>query len=97
MNIKTLTALIALNLALLVAISVTTLVPAPAQAQMRGRKADYLMVAGEAVGRPNDSLVYILDTQSAKMVVVLVSSATKDLQVIDRRELGQDFKLPTGR
>ncbi len=97
MNGKTLSALVALNLALLVAVLVTSFAPAPVEAQTRGRKADYVMVAGEAIGRPNDSLVYIIDTQSAKTVVVLVNSGTKDLQVIERRDMANDFVMPASR
>ncbi|NJL31719.1 MAG: hypothetical protein HC898_08850 [Phycisphaerales bacterium] len=92
MNRNTLTALIALNLALLVAVVVTSLVPAPAEAQTASMgKAQYIMVAGEVTGRANDSLIYIIDTQSSKAVTLLVSTATKDIQLIDRRELGKDL------
>jgi hypothetical protein len=92
MNRKSLPALVALNVVLLIAVVLITLTPQPVQAQF-GRSS-FLMISGEVVGQRQRNVVYIIDTSTAKMITVMFNSANDKLEIIAGRDLAQDFKGP---
>ena len=96
MNKRSLGALVALNVFLLVALVMVSLTPERAQAQPFGR-ASYIMIAGQAIGQNQRNAVYIIETRTAKMVAVMWNGGNKRLDIIAGRPLAQDFKGGAGR
>jgi hypothetical protein len=90
MNKRSLAALIALNVLLLVALAVTLATPEPAQAQFGAAGRQYLMIAGEVAGRSSQAAVYIIDTQSTRMVAVLFNSNNNTFEFVAGRTVGDD-------
>ena len=95
MNKRSLGALIALNLSLLAGLAVTGLAPQPAEAQVLGSK-HYVMVAGDLVGRNDQSVVYVIEIETSRMIAVLVDTRTNELQLLGRRNLQPDFNARGG-
>ena len=95
MNKRSLGSLIALNAALLVALVVTTLTPAPARAQIGFNQAQYMMVSGRITTRRQQAAVYIVEVNSAKMISLLYNSANNKIEWVAARDQLQD--LPAGR
>ncbi len=85
MNRRTLRALVALNVVLLVALGLIGLTPAPAQGQYS--RAEYIMVSGKTVGRKQQSAVYILDLATAQIAAVMYNSSNDKFEEIDRISL----------
>lgn len=94
MNKRSLGALVALNVCLLVALVMVSLTPEKAEAQIGG--SSYIMIAGQVVGRQNENAVYIIETSTARMVSILFNGGNKKLEVIAGRELRDDFRGTTG-
>ena len=82
MNRRTLRALLALNVVLLVALVLVGLTPSEAQAQ-RGARAEYIMVSGRVTGRDQQSAVYILDLANARIAAVMYNSSNDKFEEID--------------
>ena len=85
MDRRTLRALVALNVVLLVALVLIGLTPAPAQGQYS--RAEYIMVSGMTVGRKQQSAVYILDLTTAQVAAVMYNSSNDTFEEIDRMSL----------
>lgn len=96
MNKQSLGALVVLNLLLLVALTVVTLSPEPANAQARGR-GEYLMIAGEVAGRQDIKVIYILEMKELKLAAVTFSSRNDKLELIDGKALIQDMDGPPAK
>lgn len=91
MDKRSLGALVALNLVLLGAVMATMLMPEPAQGQLGAlNKVQYLMVAGDVTGRRQQAAVYIIETNTAKMVALFFNSGTNNIEVVGGREIGPD-------
>ncbi len=101
MNRKSLGALVALNVVLLMALIVVSLTPSRSYAQLGGAAGQYVMIAGQAVGQNNMNAIYITELSSARMVVVMFNGGNEKLDVIAGRELKADVKSgpvnPRGR
>ena len=82
MNRRTLRALLALNVVLLVALVLVGLTPSEAQAQ-RGGRPEYIMVAGRIAERDQQSAVYILDLTNARIAAVMYNSSNDEFDEID--------------
>jgi len=95
MNKRSLGALVVLNLVLVIALAVVSLSPQPAEAQFGGG-SNYIMIAGEITGRTNQNAVYIVETQSARMISVLFNSSNKTFQVIAGCDLAADARAAGG-
>ncbi len=89
MNRKTLRALLALNVVLLVALVLVGFTPQPAQGQFASR-SEYIMVAGKVVGRKQQSAVYILDLATARIAAVMYNSSSDKFEEIDRVSMRRD-------
>ncbi len=87
MNIKTLRALIALNVALLVGLLVTVMTPRPAMAQLS--RAEYIMVAGAVTGRTQQNAVYVVDLSSARIVAMMFNGSNNQLEIVGAAELNR--------
>jgi hypothetical protein len=87
MNAKTLRALIALNVALLVGLLLTVMTPRPAMAQLA--RAEYIMVAGAVTGRTQQNAVYVVDLSSARIVAFMFNGSNKQLEIVGAAELGR--------
>ncbi len=89
---KSLTALIVLNVALILGIAIVTLSPnpQPALAQLGGGST-YTMLAGEATGVTQEQVVYIVDTRSYRVAAITFNSGTTQFRDIAGRELLADF------
>lgn len=90
MNKQSLWALGALNLALLAAVFVLGLTPQRAEAQF-GRQANYVMVAGDAVGLPQQ-VVWIIETTSGRMITVTYGTGDDFVEIRGRRDLARDLR-----
>lgn len=97
MNQRSLATLIAINAVLMAALVVTVFNPAPARAQFAAGN-QYLMIAGLAPQRSDQSVTYIVDMRTSRMIVALYSSANQNLEFITGRIVSEDIKAaPTGR
>lgn len=97
MNQRSLATLIAINAVLLAAVVVTVFSPTPAQGQF-GPGNQYLMIAGQAPQRDNQSLVYIIELRTSRMISVLYNSGNEQLEFVATRVVGDDLQAaPTGR
>jgi len=99
MNKRSLKALIVLNAVLLVALAVSVFAPAPQEAYAQfGGRADYLMIAGETTGRPQQATVYIINLRTAQMVSVIFNSDNNSLTLFGGRDVARDMEqLREGR
>lgn len=95
MNKRSLAGLILINAVLLASLVVTAFSPAPAQAQF-GSGGQYLMIAGEVVGRDAQAAVYIVELQSGRVAAVMFNGSNKTLEVIAGRNVSEDATRPTG-
>lgn len=96
MTVKTLAALIVLNIALVAALLVTTMTPAPAQAQFAGGRS-FLMIAGDVTGRSDQAAVYVIDQQSSTMISFLFNASNKKLEFVAApRSIAQDARSQGG-
>ena len=86
-------ALICLNVALLVSLLFVASTP-PANAQVYGGGADYLMMTGQ-IGSDWDA-VYVIDLASNRMLGWRYEKAQKRLRQMRGRELKNDFRQTTG-
>lgn len=74
MGKRSLPALIALNVVLLLALALATLAPSPAQAQGFAA-ARFLMVSGPTNARSQQDVVYIIELNSARVLAGFYNSA----------------------
>jgi hypothetical protein len=79
MNKRSLGALIALNAALLIGLTLISMAPQPAKAAL-GARADYLMVSGQTTTRKQQAAIYILDIGSGKIAAAYVNSANDKIE-----------------
>lgn len=91
MNRKTLGALIALNVVLLAGLAAVVLSPKQAQAQGFGR-ANYLMIAGDITGREQQAAIYVIETNSGRMISLIFNGSNNTWEVIGSREVGRDLQ-----
>jgi hypothetical protein len=91
MNRKSLSALVVLNVVLLVALFVIGLTPEPAPAQGLGGGHEFLMIAGKSQIRDNVSSVYLIELQTAQMLALQFDSRNDSLDVVGARNLRPDF------
>ena len=96
MNKRSLGALIVLNLVLVVAIAVVSLSPQPAAAQLGGIN-DYVMIAGQVSDRNNQNVVYIVQTNTQRMIAVIFNSSNNTFDVIAGRDLANDALVGSTR
>jgi hypothetical protein len=93
MNKRSLGALIALNLVLLAGLVLTALAPRTAQAQgFAANRASYIMLPGQISGREGQSAVYIVELTTGRMVALIYSSATEQIELLDGRDLARDAR-----
>lgn len=96
MNRKSLPALVALNVVLLIALVLVTLMPAPAAAQLGGTRAAYVMIAGAAKAETQRNVVYLIELNSSRMIALTFNSANDRLEVIAARTLTDDVNADLG-
>jgi hypothetical protein len=97
MNKRSLGALIVLNLMLLAAVVVVNLTPAPAAAQgLGGGRGNYIMIAGSVPGRSNQSAVYVVELNSARMMVVFFNASTNSFEFVAGRDVYNDARNVSG-
>ncbi len=87
MNRKHLAGLIIVNVVLLVAMAVLTVMPADAQNRAR-RRGDYMMIASQANG--GNSVVYIYDT-SNREIIALAYARDKIIVAAPAHNIGADI------
>ena len=92
MNKRSLGALVALNLVLLVALAVVTISPQPAEAQVGLRQSEYIMVSGVVRGRAQQAVVYIIDLSTGQMAAIFHDANTGKSQFIAGRNMSMDAK-----
>jgi len=92
MNKRSLGALVALNLVLLVALVLVTLSPQPASAQVGLRQAEYVMVSGVVRGRQQQAAVYILNLSSGQTAALFFNADTRRSTIIAGRNISMDGK-----
>jgi len=95
MNKQSLSALVVLNVVLLVALLVVTLSPPPAQAQLGGR-GDYVMIAGQVVGLQDRALIYLLELKTLRLAAVTFDTRNNRLDIIAGKELAPDMQDAAG-
>ncbi len=92
MSKRSLPALIVLNVALLVLLGISLLLPSNVEAQLGGGGNDYLMISGAVRGRTNQDVVYIVETNSARMVAVTYRSANDEFEIVDATSIADDMR-----
>jgi hypothetical protein len=95
MNKRSLAGLILINAVLLASLVVTGLSPAPAQAQFGGG-GQYLMIAGDVVGRSAQAAVYVVEISSGRVAAIMFNGSNKSLEIIAGRNVAEDANKPTG-
>jgi len=95
MDRRSLAALITLNLVLVISLAAVSLSPQPAVAQFGGGR-EYLMLAGEAVGRTSQNVVYIADTSSQILAAIIFNSSNNKFELVARRDLQNDSRAGGG-
>lgn len=91
MNQRSIGALIAINVSLLLAL-VLVILPAPATAQ--GSRGDYVILAGNASGVGGDKqAVYIIETRTSRMVALTFTSGGRggEINYIGARDMAPDI------
>jgi len=81
MNKRSIPALIALNVVLLLALAMVSLAPAPANAQGFAA-AKYLMVSGPTTGRGQQDVIYIIEMNTTRVVAGFYNASNDSWQVI---------------
>ncbi len=95
MNKRSLAGLILINAVLLASLAVTGLGPAPAQAQFVSG-GQYLMIAGDVVGRDAQAAVYVIELQTGRVAAIMFNGSNKTLEIIAGRNVSEDATRPTG-
>lgn len=95
MKTKILSGLVALNVVLAVCLAGRLLRPSTAQAQVRGRPADYIMVPGEIIGGPSD-VVYVVDTTNGVLGAMTYDDTQHRLDVMQPINLNTIFQRGAG-
>ena len=92
MNRKSLGALVALNVVLLLALMFVALAPSTTHAQFNQQA--YIMIAARGKNVPQDRhIIYITELSTAKMVAVIYDSQKETFDWIAGRPLANDLKL----
>jgi hypothetical protein len=94
MNKRSLGALIALNLVLLLGLIVVTLSPQPAYGQLK--RAEYLMISGSLTRQSQFEAIFIIELSTQRMLAFFYSGGDDRIDLIDRRELTADLELAQG-
>jgi len=85
-------ALIALNIALLVALLLVFVLPVgEVEGQARRGRGDYGMIAGEVVGRENQSAIYIAELKSFQLAAIMFDSRSNRIDLIGVRNMAKDL------
>jgi len=92
MNRRSIAALIAVNVVLLIAVLVVTTAPQPAQGQIGLTGAEYIMVSGPVTGRNQQDAVYLIELRTARMVGFFFNGSDRSLQMIDAVDMTPDFR-----
>jgi len=92
MNKQSLGALVVLNVVLLAALAVVSVLPGEAQAQARRGRGEYVMIAGKAFGAQDRSIIYILETKKFAMASLVFDGRNKKLEGLDRRDILPDLE-----
>jgi len=96
MNKRSFGALIALNVVLLAALTLVSLTPRQATAQLR-RPGEYLMIPGESRGRPQENMIYLLELNTSRMIAVTFNSSNNQLSTWGVRVLADDVNSGRSR
>lgn len=88
--------LLALNGALIAALTVVTFAPiAEGQRTPRRARGDYTMVAGQVQGM-SEAAIYIIDSNNAELVAVRWDQSRKQLQPVGYRNFDADARSAGG-
>jgi hypothetical protein len=97
MNERSLGALVVLNVALLIGLALALVTDGTSEAQAQARRpGDYVMLAGEAAGRTNQQVVYIIDLQSTRIAAMLFNSSNNQVEILDGRVISTDVAAARG-
>ena len=91
MNLKSIRALIALNVVLLVGLFMTMITPEPAAAQGLN-PGNYMMVAGDIAARKSQQIVYIVDLSNSRIGAAIFTSANKQFEMVAVRSILEDVQ-----
>ena len=93
MNRRSLVSLISLNVALLVALVVITLLGSPADAAQVDptRAGDYIMLPMRPIGRQTYDAIIVVERRSGRMAALIYRSQTRDWEVYRGRDIARDF------
>ncbi len=90
-NNKILTSLIAFNAIGLIALCVLTFTPdVTGQAVVRADR--FTAVVGEVRSRVNNDIVYVVDTNTNRMVAVEYNLTNQSIEVLGHRDMNRDLK-----
>lgn len=91
MNRQTLRALVVLNIVLLAALLLVTVVPQPASAQLWGRDV-YTMVSGQTKGRDSQNLVHVVNLTAGRVVALIYESENDKLVIIGSLNFSRELE-----
>ncbi len=92
MDRRSLGALIALNVVVLLAVLAVTVMPQPAAAQLKGR-ARYAMVSGKSIGRSSQDVVYVMNLTKGQVVAFLYESEKKRVTLVGGMDFARDLEV----
>jgi hypothetical protein len=90
MNKRSVVSLIVVNVVLLAALLVTTFMPQPAEAQMRGR-TEYAMISGRLKERDDYDAIYIIELSTGRVMAFTYESENERLTRIDGYDFSRDL------
>jgi hypothetical protein len=93
-NVRSLGALITLNVVLLVALVLVALTDTPpVRAQGLGRGlTQYTMISGRSrTGREDVAVVYIIELNTSRVAALMFDSRTNQMEIVAGRAIGDDF------
>ena len=94
MNHRSLSALVALNVALLAALVVVLFSPRVDAQGIGGSAGQYLAIAGDVQGRAQQAAVYIVDRSTGRLAVIFFNTSNNNLEVMGSRNVGEDLSRP---
>ncbi len=95
-SMRSVSALVVLNLALLLFLALLSFSADPAHGQL-GLRNEYVLIAGNITGKPDQAAVYILELKSQRMVAIAYDSRSRKILPLGSRVISEDVRVGGGR
>lgn len=95
-SMRSVSALVMLNLVLLLSLVVLNFSADSASGQL-GLRNEYVLIAGDITGKPDQAAVYILELKSQRMVAIAYDSRSRKIIPLGSRVISEDVRAGGGR